>query len=813
MMRDLAGFIVAGLCSVGAACCAEDFAPTIYRFPTAGVVEIYVDLSKHSKAGEISHISATLASREGKRLCFGDEASHGAKAKLKFTNYAQVPPGDYVLAIRALDRVEQPVYAARSAFTRPPAPPWLNNKLGAEDTVPPPWSAVKVVDNTVVTWNRKYVFGPLGLPTSLVSAGGDLLGQPIRLVARVNGRPVAFAATKPLRSSAGPTKAIVTSEAAASDSPAVKLTIATTVEFDGFSRVDLQLTGTSAESLDRFWLEIPMTRPNALYHLPVLPSDPTIPSAGFSAPVVHQVYFFDLPGYVVGSRPPGHERDHGTYMDGLFWVGGDDRGLIWAAESDRDWLLPDRWKAQTLSLDGDNLIWRLHFVDDMPRNMAKPLSLTYCFQVTPVRPVADWYGLRLAGGAAEYIDLRGSRHPMLQAAHDAGVKVTGVHEHWTEAMSYPGTTTHHKELAALMAEAKRLGMNICLYSSTWLSALNPEMAEWSGEWLQQIPATVLFHRTPADSGVPHQDVYGGRHTESWTDFYLYHTKKMIHDYGINGFYLDGTYGPGISANPYDANAHCVGGVPQAVSPIFAARDFMKRWYRMAKALDPNFFFWGHVSCSEYFMPTVGFTDYTMGGEDFFGVPDGFEIPWAYMRAVNTGRQFGPVREVYCTTKTQEPYMIPLGLVHGVSVLGYNTPDRGLFNAYKRPTWRVWEAFGVGKAQWTPYWKNSPHVHSSDPDVKVSYYTRPGQVLLAAATNRRHAPTAKITLDLAGLGLNPSRLSVKAALGGPIDVRPDSDGKLRLNFPDQANVGGYVWLTSDAAEPVGSKDTNGRKPPQ
>ena len=102
-------------------------------------------------------------------------------------------------------------------------------------------------------------------------------------------------------------------------------------------------------------------------------------------------------------------------------------------------------------------------------------------------------------------------------------------------------------------------------------------------------------------------------------------------------------------------------------------------------------------------------------------------------------------------------MIPLGLVHGVGVLGHYTPDLGLFNAYKRPTWRVWEAFGVNMAEWTPYWKNSPYITSSDSNVKISYYKKPLQVLFTAATNKRQPPTAKITIDLVGLGLNPACL--------------------------------------------------------
>ena len=178
-MRVAASCIAVGACLLGHSLLAEDFAPPFIGFPPPGSWEFHVDLSKHSKAAEISHVSAGLANREGKQLCLSQSVNRGE-------GHAEVHelPAGFARRLRAhhsgIDHAGQVVYyQASSAFTRPPAPAWLNN-LGNEDTVPPPWSPVKVVDNTVVTWNRKYVFGPLGLPASMVSAGEDLLGQPMR---------------------------------------------------------------------------------------------------------------------------------------------------------------------------------------------------------------------------------------------------------------------------------------------------------------------------------------------------------------------------------------------------------------------------------------------------------------------------------------------------------------------------------------------------------------------------------------------------------------------------------------------------------
>ena len=94
--------------------------------------------------------------------------------------------------------------------------------------------------------------------------------------------------------------------------------------------------------------------------------------------------------------------------------------------------------------------------------------------------------------------------------------------------------------------------------------------------------------------------------------------------------------------------------------------------------------------------------------------------------------------------------------------------------------------------------------SSDPDVKVSYYTKPDQVLLVAATNKRVKPSATVTIDLVGLGLDPDNIS-EAYRSGPFTVTPDPDNMLRLGFPEHNSLpflsndngfASYVWLRSD-----------------
>jgi hypothetical protein len=264
--------------------------------------------------------------------------------------------------------------------------------------------------------------------------------------------------------------------------------------------------------------------------------------------------------------------------------------------------------------------------------------------------------------------------------------------------------------------------------------------------------------------------------------------RLIREYGVNGMYLDGTYAPSDCTNPYHEQAYrAPDGTLRPTLPLRAAREFMKRMLRACRREEPNFYFLGHG-----FYPFTGhFLDFSMQGENFYLAPPNLELSLDHLRTIYTGRPWGVPKEFYTGPIIAEPYVIPLALLHGMGPWGRGAG--ALIDAYQRPVWDVWERFGIEDATFTGYWRDSPHVTSSHPDVKVSYHLKPGQALLAVASAKRQPPEATITVDLAGLGLNPATLRVTTGSGRPIDATPDADGKLRLRFPEQTNAGYYVWL--------------------
>jgi hypothetical protein len=197
------------------------------------------------------------------------------------------------------------------------------------------------------------------------------------------------------------------------------------------------------------------------------------------------------------------------------------------------------------------------------------------------------------------------------------------------------------------------------------------------------------------------------------------------------------------------------------------------------------------------MPSASFLDYGMGGEEFWQ-REGRELDWSLLRAAYTGRQFGMRRDLYATGVFQEPYLVPLAMVHGIGIFGRGAGS--ITSTYARSIWDAWDSFGVSAADcdWVPYWKGSSAVASDHADVKVSYHKRPGTIMLSAATNKRVRPTASVSINLPALGIDPNHFSIKRYGRTRIYSTP-VNGVLTLSFLDHlANMGGnaeYVVIAN------------------
>ena len=188
-------------------------------------------------------------------------------------------------------------------------------ELGTDEVLSP-WPSVTTTGDTVHVWGRDYDWGVLPLPEQVSSGGTDLLAGPMRLDAAVSGQPVSWTPAGGQAADAAlttPSGAAATIQRSATGR-GVRVDGFAVTEFDGMIRVDLTFS--------------PVSGPVTLNHLYVeIPLDPQ---------VADLMYLYYVPFY--GQRTAGAAASFTGPFQSIAWLGDEERGLTWFAESDKGWL-------------------------------------------------------------------------------------------------------------------------------------------------------------------------------------------------------------------------------------------------------------------------------------------------------------------------------------------------------------------------------------------------------------------------------------------------------------------------------------------
>jgi hypothetical protein len=135
-------------------------------------------------------------------------------------------------------------------------------------------------------------------------------------------------------------------------------------------------------------------------------------------------------------------------------------------------------------------------------------------------------------------------------------------------------------------------------------------------------------------------------------------------------------------------------------------------------------------------PTLAYCHSYWDGEQFGGgelAGDPLQkLPLAAFKAEFMGRNFGVPCEFLVYEKPPQwtfEHALAFTLLHDVRVRpgGYG---RKLEMMSK--IWKAMSDFGVGEAEWHPYWRNQQYVSAQPESVKVSLYLRESRLLLAVS---------------------------------------------------------------------------------
>jgi hypothetical protein len=599
-------------------------------------------------------------------------------------------------------------------------------------TEPPnPFTPVKATIHRFACLGREIQLGGLLLPSQVIAAGRPVLSGPVGLVSE----PDVLSTAK------GRARVVAADGAAArwewnGESAELGIAVSLRGECDGFCWYEITLTPRHPVHLRSLRLEIPRTKGSARY-LHTAKFDWSNVSGGLP----------ELGGKWVGPFTP------------YVWLGDEERGLAWCAESDRGWRLQKPKQALRVETRGESVLFTATLLDH-EETLTAPVVLRFGLQASPVKPVsfARQASTRILHNITYESCKPGSNgRCLLDDIRDGGAKTVVFHDMWSKYFGQL-TPTAPEELRALARACHQRGLRLLLYVGYGLARNAPEMqvpgrhAQWSVlpliPWEPGYkPEFRSFDATCARSG--------------WADWLVAGMDKLFTDFDLDGIYFDGTSEAWRCQN----QAHGCGwqddkGTLHTEYPLLAARQLMRRIADTIHRHQPKATLNVHMS-SSLTLPTLAFCDSLWNGEQFEShtAAEKFEVPLPAFRTEFMGYAHGFDMEFLCYEKRPFTFTeaITLAWLHGVEVRPYPESLKLV-----SPLWRAMDQFGTITAHWQPYWQDSG-TDAGTEAVKASAWTHPGKALLFISHLRREAATVSVHLDRKRLGLKQGALIATDAL--------------------------------------------------
>ena len=681
---------------------------------------------------------------------------------------------------------------------------WLGTRTGISRKVPAPWTPLQSVKKRerlkVSCWGREYEFDRKHFVTKITANEASLLAAPMRLVATLKGRRVRWKADSFSVLSREKDQVVFAARYA---SGSLQVDAISYVDFDGMIRVDWTLSSRRPVNIDGLVLEIPIR-------------------------AQHAKYFYHFPGQWYSAANVGALPAKGLLLPfrPFVWLGDEQRGLAWFAESDRNWFNRDPRRVTEIKREGQAVNLRIRLLSSPVKlvpagkdaahvtgfgqesavaTTVAELKYSFGLQATPVKPVVkDAWDHRIVcitqdtPGFVTRLDVRTS---LLDRLAKAGVRTVVIFEHWADAEGHP-KTPHVARLKKIVQACHARGLKVLLYFSFLISDIAPE---WEAIGKDAIVAPKrgypVFHYLPQ----PEQSSWCVCLASIWQDRLVSGMAETLKQFDVDGVYLDGTEYPSGCCNTEHGCGHLRDdGSIAPTYPIFSVRSAMRRIYEVVRSHRPDGQLNVHNSTCMT-IPTLGWGTSYWDGEQFgqFGTGDSPSadsvdpiklLPLDAFRAEFMGHQWGVPAEFLCYGK---PFSFEQSwsftLLHDVPVRPHATHEE---LALASSVWKAMDDFGRKKSEWIPYWKINKQIKITPAHVIASLYRHPKNGVLAVISNfSRKAVRASIQIDLESLGFKAQPQSVKDALSGK-DIPLDRN---RMRFSLAAMGWKLVWLKPSRAK--------------
>ena len=439
------------------------------------------------------------------------------------------------------------------------------------------------------------------------------------------------------------------------------------------------------------------------------------------------------------------------------WAGWEFGGLGIATESDEYVNLTAGTPCVTVENKEDCRVLRWNLLNKEPYKWAgrvdkwtdaiPPLEYKFALQATPVKEMRkdrmdiriQFQGLDTMGKCLEK-DENGENQ--LDRLAKAGVTWLQFHEQWSAVQNY-GLAVNEDLLRTYVEEAHKRGLKIMVYFGYEFATNAPMWQEKRDEYLIRTPEGGYVGGWQRKN--PCQRDYMVCYSSEYSKVLCDRIRYVLHEYGVDGIYTDGTYVPWECAN----EKHGCGyvdrfGVRRATFPIWAVRRHAQAMYEAVRSKEGAINHTHQSSCM--IAGTVGYGDYFFNGESIQGsLQKGF-LEFLSLPALRTefmGHNIG----VPCQMLAYQTDLMRIEKYNSISLIHDVLPSGEPGDAeYLSKFWNEFSAFGSGEATWRPYWVEDCPVQPQTKDVFCSVYEKDGQYLAAVSSFNEDASEVVLKFD-------------------------------------------------------------------
>jgi hypothetical protein len=608
-------------------------------------------------------------------------------------------------------------------------------RIGVADTVLPRFEPLTVDGNAVSCYAKRYEFSGSGLPGAVTARGEAMLAGPVRVVARTADGELKLRDGAPAMGRATDVQADL---GGSLSGEGLDVQVKTVARYDGTVWHTLRFTAREGLALESLRIEVPL------------------------APTQAELFAWHAPGryrerWGYGALPEAEGVVWADEFIPSLWLGSEDRGLGWYAESDEHWDIEGE-DALTIERGPDETVLAMNIIR-APRELAGEFTIEFGLQATPVRPLEP-----------------GWRSNQWLPSRDISRFFLGLRERPFDERDIAGQTpngkiaylyTHHKyftntlprdpgEFREMIERAKGYGLLTIPYTEARLipEAFGDVLMRREG-MLADPPVRAATYGAACSAGGCHAGLFG--------DWFVWYVSHMAREYGSNGIYLDEMWPNGCASAAHGCGYVGPDGKRRKTYAVRACLESYRRLRQMFVERGEPFWIAYHISGGRV-PPLPTFGDCLLIAEERYGIvaenPD-------YLG--NT--KLDEWRASFCP----EAWGIPIVAIPQFKMSGEWMKDpelaHRLMAAIVPHDVMVWPlfsetdaimqvrdalmAFGIGEedAGFIGYWEEDAGIECPDERVVVSAYTRPGQILLCV-TNRSDDEIARvpISVDLRKLGL-------------------------------------------------------------